>query len=75
MARFNPRPNSDILQRKEAGQRRKAGQARKGWADSVLEGLELMLLVGPIVLGLLGVLLKLFCLLRSKRSKQTLLVK
>lgn len=77
MARFNPRPDLDtleILQREEAGQQPEAEQARKGKADTVFKGLKLVLLVGTL-LGLLGVLLKLFRPSRSKRSNRTLLVK
>lgn len=77
IARFNPRPALDvleILQREETGQQPEAGQARQGKADTVSKGLKLMLLVGTI-LGLFGVLLKLFRPSRSKRSTRTLLVK
>lgn len=77
VARFNPRPSPDvleILQKEEVGQQPEAGQARKGKADTVLKGLQLMLLVGTF-LGLLGVLLKLFRPSQSKRRNQTLLVK
>ncbi|KAM5210533.1 protein FAM187B isoform 2-T2 [Hipposideros larvatus] len=77
VARFNPRPSPDvleILQKEEAGQQPEAGQAWKGKADTVLKGLQQLLLVGTF-LGLLGVLLKLFRPSQSKRRNQTLLVK
>lgn len=64
----------EILQTEEAGQQLEAGQAWKGKADTVLKGLQLMLLVGAF-LGLLGVLLKFFRSSQSKRRNQTLLVK
>lgn len=76
MARFNPKPSLDtleVLQREEARQQQEAREVWKG-KDSILQGLKLMLLVGT-VLGLFGVLLKLFCPSQSKRSNQVLLVK
>ncbi|ELK05767.1 protein FAM187B [Pteropus alecto] len=77
VARFNPMTKLDILEslrRDEDGQQQEAGEAQKGKANSVLKGLKLMLLVGTI-LGLLGMLLKLFRPSRSKRSNHVLLVK
>lgn len=76
MARFNPKPNLDTLEvllREEARQQQETRETWKG-KDPILQGLKLMLLVGT-VLGLFGVLLKLFCPSQSKRSNQVLLVK
>ncbi|XP_076988250.1 protein FAM187B isoform X1 [Tamandua tetradactyla] len=79
MARFNPLTPPEVweAQRREdaAWQRQQeAGEAPHGKAESVLEGLKLLLLVAT-VLALTGVLLKLRRPSRRRRSDQVLLVK
>ncbi|KAF5924319.1 protein FAM187B-like [Diceros bicornis minor] len=76
MARFNPWPNPEMpgTPGTEAAGPREAEEAGRGKADSILKGLQLMLLA-VAVLGLLGVLLRLLRLSQAKRGKQVLLVK
>ncbi|XP_002920969.2 protein FAM187B [Ailuropoda melanoleuca] len=77
VARFNPKPVPDlpeILSQDAPRPQQESREAWKGKARSVLKALKLVLLVG-IVLGLLGLLHKLFHPSHHKRSDQVLLVK
>ena len=77
MARFNPVPfpgTAETLREKEGGPHRGKGKTQEGKASSILKGLKLLLLLGT-VLGLLGVLLKIFHPSQGKSSDQVLLVK
>uniref|UniRef100_A0ABI7YV01 Ig-like domain-containing protein n=1 Tax=Felis catus TaxID=9685 RepID=A0ABI7YV01_FELCA len=77
MARFNPVPfpgTAETLREEEGGPHRGKGKTQEGKASSILKGLKLLLLLGT-VLGLLGVLLKIFHPSQGKSSDQVLLVK
>ncbi|XP_046934213.1 protein FAM187B-like [Lynx rufus] len=77
MARFNPVPfpgTAETLREEEGGPHRGKGKTQEGKASSILKGLKLLLLLGT-VLGLLGVLLKIFHPSQGKSSDRVLLVK